>query len=82
MIKTPIHGSVQSLVTKCAKSANLPSMADFKVAWPQREHFKTSKAKQQLKYATLKYSLIYKEKSINYYHFLFDNIYHLCVFFY
>ena len=41
----------------------------------------SSKEKQQLKYATLKYSLIYKEKSINYYYFLFNNIYYLCVFF-
>ena len=37
MINTPIQGSVQSLVRKCAKSANLPWMTDFKVIWPQRD---------------------------------------------
>ena len=36
MIKTRIQGSVQSLVRKCAESANLPQMTDFKVTWPRR----------------------------------------------
>ena len=36
MIKTRIQGSVQSLVRKCAESANLPQMTDFKGTWPRR----------------------------------------------
>ena len=43
MIKTPIQGSVQSLVKKCAKSANLPLMTDFKVVWPQRGNVKSQR---------------------------------------
>ena len=33
---TAIQGSVHSLIEKCAKYSNLPSMTIFKVVWPQR----------------------------------------------